>query len=46
MKMGEYLKNHAMEFPNGLDSFVSQYLGKKYTHHNKNTKKYLKKENN
>ena len=46
MKMREYLKNHTMKFLNGLDSFVGQYLGKKCAHHNKNTKKYLKKENN
>jgi hypothetical protein len=43
MKMGEYLKNYAMKFPNGLDSFASQYLGKKCAYQNKNTKKYLKK---
>ena len=32
---------------NDINSFVSKYLGKKYTHHNKNTlRSIFKKENN
>tara|TARA_B100000315_G_C14518423_1_gene560344 strand:+ start:496 stop:1401 length:906 start_codon:yes stop_codon:yes gene_type:complete len=40
---GQILKNQTMKFPSELDSFVNQYLGKKCTHHNENTKKYFEK---
>ena len=38
---GRIAKNSTMDFPNELDTFVSQYLGKQCTHHNENTKKYF-----